>query len=663
MAGYDPNAQTYFDGLYNYYRAHPSENNHDLMAWKQLTGCVNSSDSNSASDGDLDMAYGLLLADRQWGSAGPVNYFQAALRIIDAIRQDEIHPVTLAVKLGDWAIPGDPMYDDTRTSDFLVNHFRAFEIATGDSSWRSVLDRCYSLVGAMQTNFSPATGLIPDFIRHVSSSPAPAGPHYLESAYDGHYYYNACRDPFRLAVDYLISGEPRAYNAVKKMNAFIRAKTGDDPEEIRAGYRLNGSTIDTFDISMAFIAPFAVGAMIDAVNQPWLNKLWTTVDTTNFDSNDYYGNTLKMLAMIVLSGNWWNPQPVPAAPMLIAPPNFSIVQSSPAIFRWRSSPGTASYTVECAADSIFSAPVLNDSAVTDTNRQFSGMTNNTSYYWRVSAGNAGGSSAWSQVWKFTYSNPAKWKLLSIPLKVADPRKQVLFPSAISNAFAYDSSGGYTIQDSLSNGIGYWLKFGADQTSNIHGDSISADTIDVQNGWNLIGSVSSAVPVASISSLPPNISTSNFFAYDGGYAVSGTIVPGWGYWVKASQSGKLILSSSSMASAASTIVIIPTSEQPPPPPERVSTRPGTKPEQFSLEQNYPNPFNPSSTISFAIPKQAQVRLEIFNVLGRLIATLLNEEKAPGRYSVIWEAGRVTSGVYFYRIRAGDYVQTRKAILLK
>ncbi|TLY33131.1 MAG: hypothetical protein E6K56_01635, partial [Ignavibacteria bacterium] len=417
MAGYDPNAQTYFDGLYNYYRAHPSEINHDLMAWKQLTGCVSSSDSNSASDGDLDMAYGLLLADKQWGSAGAVNYFQAALRIINAIRADEINPGTFAVKLGDWAIPGDQRYDDTRTSDFLVNHFRAFEIATGDTSWRSVLNRCYSLVDAMQTNFSPATGLIPDFIRHVSTSPAPAGPHYLESAYDGHYSYNACRDPFRLAVDYLVSGEARAYGAVKKMNGFIRAKTGDNPENIRAGYRLNGATIDTFDISMAFIAPFAVGAMIDSGNRPWLNKLWTTVDTTNFNSNDYYGNTLKMLAMIVLSGNWWNPQPVlpsPAAPALIAPPNSSVVQSSPAMFRWRASSESTSYSIECASDSLFRVLVLNDSLLADTSRQFGGMTNNTTYYWRVRARNAGGSSAWSGVWRFTYLNPATWKLISVP---------------------------------------------------------------------------------------------------------------------------------------------------------------------------------------------------------------------------------------------------------
>jgi len=88
-----------------------------------------------------------------------------------------------------------------------------------------------------------------------------------------------------------------------------------------------------------------------------------------------------------------------------------------------------------------------------------------------------------------------------------------------------------------------------------------------------------------------------------------------------------------------------------------------PEEFGLGQNYPNPFNPASTISFAVPKQTQVRIQVFNVLGQLIATLVNEEKAPGRYSVTWEAGSMPSGVYLCRMLAGDHVQTRKMILAK
>jgi hypothetical protein len=65
----------------------------------------------------------------------------------------------------------------------------------------------------------------------------------------------------------------------------------------------------------------------------------------------------------------------------------------------------------------------------------------------------------------------------------------------------------------------------------------------------------------------------------------------------------------------------------------------------------------------LPKQTQVRLEVFNVLGQLIATLLDEERAPGRYSVTWEAGNKPAGVYFYRLLAGDYARSKKMILAK
>ena len=88
-----------------------------------------------------------------------------------------------------------------------------------------------------------------------------------------------------------------------------------------------------------------------------------------------------------------------------------------------------------------------------------------------------------------------------------------------------------------------------------------------------------------------------------------------------------------------------------------------PKDFSLSQNYPNPFNPSTTISYTIPKQGKVSLKVFNVLGSEVAELVNEEKGAGSYQVSFDATNLSSGVYFYRIKAGDFVQTKKMILLK
>ncbi|MDP2364473.1 MAG: T9SS type A sorting domain-containing protein, partial [Ignavibacteria bacterium] len=88
-----------------------------------------------------------------------------------------------------------------------------------------------------------------------------------------------------------------------------------------------------------------------------------------------------------------------------------------------------------------------------------------------------------------------------------------------------------------------------------------------------------------------------------------------------------------------------------------------PSEFALSQNYPNPFNSLSVIKYSIPKSSQVTLKIFNTLGEEIETLINEEKPIGTYEVSWNVANLPSGVYFYRIQAGSFIQTRKMILLK
>ncbi|KAF0152738.1 MAG: Glycoside hydrolase starch-binding [Ignavibacteria bacterium] len=88
-----------------------------------------------------------------------------------------------------------------------------------------------------------------------------------------------------------------------------------------------------------------------------------------------------------------------------------------------------------------------------------------------------------------------------------------------------------------------------------------------------------------------------------------------------------------------------------------------PTKFSLDQNYPNPFNPTTKIKFAIPADENVSLKVFNVLGQEVATLVNKQLKAGSYSFDWNASNLSSGVYFYRIEAGSFNQTRKMLLLK
>lgn len=88
-----------------------------------------------------------------------------------------------------------------------------------------------------------------------------------------------------------------------------------------------------------------------------------------------------------------------------------------------------------------------------------------------------------------------------------------------------------------------------------------------------------------------------------------------------------------------------------------------PERCLLAQNYPNPFNPTTTISFDIPHRSLVSLKIYDILGREVATLASEEMAPGNYTRQWDAGNLASGIYFYRLQAGSFGETKKLVLLK
>jgi len=85
--------------------------------------------------------------------------------------------------------------------------------------------------------------------------------------------------------------------------------------------------------------------------------------------------------------------------------------------------------------------------------------------------------------------------------------------------------------------------------------------------------------------------------------------------------------------------------------------------YTLGQNYPNPFNPSTTIKYSVPELSKVKITLYNLLGEEVATLVNEEKTAGKYSVQFNAASLTSGVYFYRLQAGNFFETKKMILLK
>ncbi|MFC9596265.1 glycosyl hydrolase family 8 [Streptomyces sp. NPDC056944] len=306
MAGADPDAKKIFDGLVKWKIDHPSSVNPNLLAAEQDTACKSVNGGDGATDGDMDVAYGLLLADKQWGSTGTYNYKDLALKHIAAIKKDEVNPTTKLLKLGDWSGSGDQYYYITRTSDWMVDHFRAFRAASGDTGWDSVRSAHQTQITRLQSTYASGTGLLPDFVVDTNTTPRPAPGQVLEDPNDGAYWWNACRTPWRIADDAVTSGDTTSLAAARKVNGWIKTKTGGDPNKIAVGYKLNGTQISSGS-EAAFFAPFAVAAMTDPGSQAWLDALWNKMVATPVDTSSYFSASIQLQVMITASGNHWVP--------------------------------------------------------------------------------------------------------------------------------------------------------------------------------------------------------------------------------------------------------------------------------------------------------------------------------------------------------------------
>lgn len=138
----------------------------------------------------------------------------------------------------------------------------------------------------------------------------------------------------------------------------------------------------------------------------------------------------------------------------------------------------------------------------------------------------------------TYNYNSGWNLVSVPIKLENYAKQLIFPTSSSDAYTYSDS--YFKVDTLQNGDGYWLKFPTSTSIQLLGQEIECDTLDVSEGWNLIGSITYPVPIENIVLLPPVTTLSGFYEYNNGYKLVNLIQPGKAYWIKSNSNGKIIL---------------------------------------------------------------------------------------------------------------------------
>jgi hypothetical protein len=318
LAGHDSSAQEIFDGLWEFSRAHPSRSDSRLMAWTvpEPTG-----GTDSAFDGDADIAFGLLLADKQWGSKGRIDYGAAVTEVLAGILASTIGPVSRLPMLGDWVQANGATYNQytVRSSDFMTAHFRAFHNATSDADWTEVIASTQKVISTIQNDHSPTTGLLPDFIMPTSGSdttPVPAPPYFLEGPDDGRYSYNAVRDPWRLGTDAVLNGDPTSLAQTRRMSEWIRAATSGNPLQIKPGYLLNGTPIPPANYwTTIFTATFGVAAMTVPAQQQWLNDIYDSVRATH---EGYYQDSVTLLCLLVMTGNFWDPTTIDKLGLFVA---------------------------------------------------------------------------------------------------------------------------------------------------------------------------------------------------------------------------------------------------------------------------------------------------------------------------------------------------------
>jgi endo-1,4-beta-D-glucanase Y len=298
MAGYDYQARQYFDGMYNMFDKHRSTDNPYNMSWIIDKSELQSKDQDDATDGDMDIAYALLLAHYQWGSNGKINYLTQAQRMItNGIKNSDMSLSTKRTLLSSWSTD---QYA-TRSSDWMIDHFKAYQEATDDSFWDDATSAVYDLINQITAKYSPETGLMPDFV--IGSPPRPAHPKFLEAETDGDYSWNSCRYPWRMATAFAHYGSPETRAAANRAVNWLKKKTEGNPGNIMAGYKLDGTPLVTYG-SAAFTSPITAACIVDSSHQSYLNSGWDTI--TNWRES-YYGDTINLLSMLLISGNWWAP--------------------------------------------------------------------------------------------------------------------------------------------------------------------------------------------------------------------------------------------------------------------------------------------------------------------------------------------------------------------
>lgn len=316
MSKFDPSAKIHFTSIYNFIKSYPSFYNKDLMAWQQIKdsngNIINSeAETSSATDGDMEISYGPILAHKIWGETDKIDYKNEAIKRITALMDSCINKKDYILTLGDWVegIKENNFKYVTRSSDFILYHLRDFIKFDKNHSneWKLVIKKINSIVSEQMKRQSKDNGLMPDFFIGSNGKYIAPTVKVLETIHDGDYYYNSCRIPWRYSMDTILNKTPVTMQ-LHTLNNWIKRKTSFNPENIKSGYYVaNGTHGESFGSSndLSFIAPFLVSSLTEKGNDTWTLSLWNTLINKPITKCTFYENTLKLISMIIATGNWY----------------------------------------------------------------------------------------------------------------------------------------------------------------------------------------------------------------------------------------------------------------------------------------------------------------------------------------------------------------------
>jgi hypothetical protein len=287
--------QEKFDKLWTYYNSFLNSNG--LMHWK-INGFTSVAGTNAATDAEMDVAAVLLQAHKQWSAQ---KYLDDARVLIDKIWNKEVNA-------NGFLKPGDTWDSKKNPSYFSTAALESFKHA-GSQDWDRVIGNSYALIKKVRNQTS---GLMPDWCQENGGSTGDV------------FFYDAARTPWRMAWGYLWYGHSDAKDICSTIATWITSSTGGEAASVGDRYNLDGTKTSSA-LTSTFLGAFACAGMVDRVHQTWLNNAYKAQEAMVDVEELYFGSSLKVMYLLLLSGNMpdlWNPP---------APKKYRItVQAEPA---------------------------------------------------------------------------------------------------------------------------------------------------------------------------------------------------------------------------------------------------------------------------------------------------------------------------------------------